>query len=600
LAAQDWPKFHNDLALTGYTTSEAPDMANLLWVFDTGFDVRASPVIANGVLYIGNLAGVFYAVDAATGDAVWSYPTLGSVYSTAAVLNGKVYFAVDHGGVEDSLFCLDAATGDWLWSASILNGPYGWSSPAVVAGTPPLVFVGSGAGSVMRFNGDTGAGMGTAPVGGTPNSPITYANDKIYTGTHNFTNADPTLVALNAGSGSVAWTYDYYLYHGGVVGFVNANGAAVADGDSDADLDVYFGVVTWTGNGPEAICLDEATGAEVWTKDIGGWSTSTPAVHGGRVFIGSDDGRLYALDAATGVADWYFQTGGPVWSAPAVADGKVFIGSLDHTLYAVDEGDGSILWSYYTGASRMYSSPAVADGNVFIGNENGKVYAFASIAYVDIKPTSCPNPLNTKSNGKLPVAVLGSDLLDVTEIDPATVRLEGVSPLRWSYEDVSTPLIGGGECECTTAGPDGLMDLVLHFDTQAIVAALGPVIDGEFRELTLTLTTFAGAELSGTDCVWIKHKVKDGAPPRFFTRSFDGGATTVYLGLSEATDLEVTVYDIRGRKVTTLTNGNLPEGDHAIRWSGADDAGHTVANGVYFCNLRAGSIDQTVKMILAR
>ena len=50
---------------------------------------------------------------------------------------------------------------------------------------------------------------------------------------------------------------------------------------------------------------------------------------------------------------------------------------------------------------------------------------------VDIKPTSCPNPLNPKSNGVVPVAILGTADFDVSQIDPASILLEGVAPLRW-------------------------------------------------------------------------------------------------------------------------------------------------------------------------
>ena len=58
---------------------------------------------------------------------------------------------------------------------------------------------------------------------------------------------------------------------------------------------------------------------------------------------------------------------------------------------------------------------------------------------IDIKPQSCPNPLNVKKKGVLPVAILGTADFDVNEVDPATVELEGVAPLRWDWEDVATP-----------------------------------------------------------------------------------------------------------------------------------------------------------------
>lgn len=96
---------------------------------------------------------------------------------------------------------------------------------------------------------------------------------------------------------------------------------------------------------------------------------------------------------------------------------------------------------------------------------------------VDIKPNSCPNPLNTKSKGVTPVAILGTADFDVTLIDPVTVTLAGVNPLQWNWEDVATPFepyIGKEDCDldCNTEGPDGYLDLTLKFDTQALITAL--------------------------------------------------------------------------------------------------------------------------------
>jgi len=121
---------------------------------------------------------------------------------------------------------------------------------------------------------------------------------------------------------------------------------------------------------------------------------------------------------------------------------------------------------------------------------------------VDIKPTSWPNPLNANGKGVLPVAILGTEDFDVTQIDPATILLEGVAPLRWALEDVATP----GD---PLAGPDGFMDLSLKFDTQEIVAALGDVNDGD--EMVLHLMgnlkpEFDGASIVGDDVVRIFKK----------------------------------------------------------------------------------------------
>jgi hypothetical protein len=125
---------------------------------------------------------------------------------------------------------------------------------------------------------------------------------------------------------------------------------------------------------------------------------------------------------------------------------------------------------------------------------------------LDIKPTSCPNPLNTGSKGVLPVAILGTEDLDVTTIDPSTLLLEGVAPLRWNLSDVATPFepwVGKADCQtdCTDAGPDGYMDLTLKFQTQEVMAALGGVTDGECRVLFLTGRFFDLRSIEGEDVV---------------------------------------------------------------------------------------------------
>jgi len=130
----------------------------------------------------------------------------------------------------------------------------------------------------------------------------------------------------------------------------------------------------------------------------------------------------------------------------------------------------------------------------------------------DIKPGSCPNPFNTTSKGVLPVAVLGSEDFDVTTVDPATIRLaregyeDGVSPLRWSYEDVATPF-EGELCECHDLNGDGYMDLTLKFKTQEIKDTLD--LNNEAGNTIPLLVTgnlmeeADGTPIEGSDCIWV-------------------------------------------------------------------------------------------------
>ncbi len=167
-----------------------------------------------------------------------------------------------------------------------------------------------------------------------------------------------------------------------------------------------------------------------------------------------------------------------------------------------------------------------AVGNTFYGAFTGNGFPFgrpfanhdpiffrASVPIkvaVDIHPQSCPNPLNVGSQGVLPAAILGTATFDVTQMDVATVRLEGVPPLRSALEDVATPFVPftgkKKDSDCTAEGPDGLLDLTLKFDTQAVVAALGPVTDGEVRVLKLTGTLLDGTPIVGEDVVVILEK----------------------------------------------------------------------------------------------
>jgi outer membrane protein assembly factor BamB len=65
------------------------------------------------------------------------------------------------------------------------------------------------------------------------------------------------------------------------------------------------------------------------------WIESSPAVANGVVYIGSNNGYIYALNAASGIQLWNYSTSNPVWSSPAVVNGVVYIGSTDGNVYAL-------------------------------------------------------------------------------------------------------------------------------------------------------------------------------------------------------------------------------------------------------------------------
>jgi len=112
--------------------------------------------------------------------------------------------------------------------------------------------------------------------------------------------------------------------------------------------------------------------------------------------------------------------------------------------------------------------------------------------YIDIKPGSNPNPISSKKNGVVPVAILTTDTFDATQVDPETVIFAGASPVRWSLEDV---LVSPEYPDGPASGPDGDIDLLLFFNAQDLQLSNGD------ETASLTAMTFDGEEICGEDTV---------------------------------------------------------------------------------------------------
>jgi len=159
------------------------------------------------------------------------------------------------------------------------------------------------------------------------------------------------------------------------------------------------------------------------------------------------------------------------------------------------------------------------------------------VGYLDIKPGSCPNPLNRNSHGVLPVAIVGSADFDVTQIDVDTLVLTradgvggGVTPLMGPpgpgirVEDVATPF-EGEPCDCHELGSDGIDDLSMKFNTETLVAELelDDLPGGAMVELIVSGALSDGTPFSAADCIRL---VPAGSGPESRSRASavgDGG-----------------------------------------------------------------------------
>ena len=113
-----------------------------------------------------------------------------------------------------------------------------------------------------------------------------------------------------------------------------------------------------------------------WSRQTDDEIWSSPAIDtDGTIYIGSNDGKIYALNPDS-TLKWTFQTGDKVESSPAIdIEGTIYFGSYDSYVYALDP-NGNLKWSYQTG-DKVLASPSIdVDGTIIIGSEDNIVYAF--------------------------------------------------------------------------------------------------------------------------------------------------------------------------------------------------------------------------------
>jgi len=246
---------------------------------------------------------------------------------------------------------------------------------------------------------------------------------------------------------------------------------------------------------------------------------------------------------------------------------------------------------------RSTSDDSVDEGYVRNGDLFVQVLGSAALRVAfDLKPQGCPNQINVRAGGVFPAAILGSSDLDVRDIDVASLRLLGsVAPVRSGLEDVGRPAASVAPCACP-GGRDGRIDLTLKFRGPDIVSLLGPVTNGEVRELALTGTLRDGTPLTGSDCVVIGGAASS---PVLASPSVDpiglGRVRSVQYVLAGAAHVRLTVYDAAGRVVERLVDAVQPAGAQETAW----DTSH-ISSGIYFLRLEVAGATSIAKTVVVR
>ena len=379
-SSYSWPMFRHNLNRTGYTESPAPINNQTIWTYQTEGPVYSSPAVVDGKVYVGSTDGYLYCLNATTitsdGELVWRYQTGGAVCSSPAVADGQVFFGSDDG----YMYCLNATTGNLIWKFP--TGDAVRSSPAV---SEEKVIFGSNDGyvyAVDRYyivNGTPYLIWKFGPIGSMEYSSPSVFNNYVFVGGGNY------IYCLNKEAtdpnGELVWQHQLCLA-----------GHVYCPAIEDHQVFVsYVAGEEWSD--PSAIaCLDAFSGTIIWKYGIGRWEyLSSVAIAYGKVFV-SNGIKLMALNQSNGTLLWEtpLRASGDLClpkSSPAIADKKIFIGCSYHgDFFCLDEHTGDIMWKYEKGET-FRSSPAVNGGRVYIGCDDGQVLAFGNASSLTVSAT---------------------------------------------------------------------------------------------------------------------------------------------------------------------------------------------------------------------
>jgi len=393
LAETSWPTYRGDFKRTGRSALNGPSTNQLRWVFSTGLaekegGIETDPVIGpDGTVYIGANNGIFYALNPADGSVRWTFPTafdIFAIYSSPTVdRQGVVYFGAKDGHIYALRAPKRGILGELIWSlnlgTTIQTSPAFTPDGTLVIGADDWAYYGitpprAGSGPKIKWRFQTQGTLITSPTIDADGTVFVASMDgKVYALEPPKEAGQPVKIRWSFASGA----------RDDKGGFENAPAL-----DNDGVL--YIG-----GNDGILYAIDTKSGKVRWTFDgvaRAGYKTyaifSSAAIGPDRtIYFGGKNGDLYAIREQRGFfrtgaeVVWRYRLGAGIQSSPLLgADGVVYIGDERGTFHAVkppDSGEWAApLWKYST-KGILISSPAIAaDGTLYEGSMDGKLYAF--------------------------------------------------------------------------------------------------------------------------------------------------------------------------------------------------------------------------------
>ena len=371
----DWPAFLRSEPSPRAVEGGLRPPLELAWTVNTGGrnEFGSSPIVYRGRVYCGtqneDTSGPRPAVccyNAATGKRLWRTEVATSVRFAPAAIADRI-IAVDNDGVA---YGLDADTGHVLWRTPMdMHGAFRYhtyKSPVLISNG--LAVASSTRGPVTLLDPQTGRVVKTCP---NPTSGSYYAAPFVQDG-RVYISARYATVCCDLTTGKVLWRADTKKHSSRGVG-----------------TPFIAGGVLYHNTAGRTLALSPTDGRLLWAAPAyaGGWAVPTPAISDGLLYTGGAHFR--GVDLKTGKPKWSFRFEQPKeelavnrrqrvggFSSPVVAGDWVFVGSDNGSLYAFDKADGKVAWQFRVGIA-VKSSPVVSGNTLFVKDYDGNLYAFA-------------------------------------------------------------------------------------------------------------------------------------------------------------------------------------------------------------------------------
>jgi outer membrane protein assembly factor BamB len=357
--ATTWPLGRGNALADGVAKTTLPEQPEVVWkvtIEKGAFD--GTPVIADGVVYLGDMDGKVYAWNLADGRELWTYKVESGFIASPAIRipspqpspkgrGGILYI----GDIDGKFYALDIKTGQPKWTfnadAEIDNGANFWKDN---------VLFGSQDSKLYCLKADTGEVVWKFAIQDQIRCMPTVVGDRSFVA-----GCDSTLHIVDLNEGKEVSGVPIEAPTGVTPAVLGEN--------------VYFGT-----EGGTFFAVNWKDAKVAWKAEEKGSSQpyrSSPAVRDNIVVVGSRSRRVEAFNPKTGEQLWSFATKQRIDSSPVIVGDRVYVGAADGRLYGLELKTGKQVFEYQ-GTGGFTGSAAVAGGKLVIATDRGVVYCFGS------------------------------------------------------------------------------------------------------------------------------------------------------------------------------------------------------------------------------